>query len=91
MDSPLTRPQPAGAAAAHEPVPEDEEGGQHTYRNVKHEHDTGYVFVGHMFEVGMKPVYLREDEFYNFTISSSFTFTKVVMMLDTMFIGMMIK
>ena len=29
MDAPLTRPQPAGAAAAHQPVPEDEDGGEH--------------------------------------------------------------
>ena len=91
MDSPLARSKPAGAAAAHEPVPEDEDGGQQAYTDVQHEHDAGDVFVGDMFEVGMKPVYLREDEFYNFSISSSVTFTKVIMMLDTMFIGMMIK
>ena len=91
MDSPLARSKPAGAAAAHEPVPEDKEGGDHTYADVKHEHDAGDVFVGHMFEIWMEPVYLREDEFYNFSISSSVTFTKVVMMFDTMFIGMMIK
>ena len=91
MDSPLALPQPAGAAAAHEPVPEDEEGGDHAYSDVKHEHDAGDVFEGQMFEIWTEPLYLREDEFYNFSISSSVTLTKVVMMLDTMFIGMMIK
>ena len=86
MDAPLALPQPAGAAAAHQPVPEDEEGGEHGNSGVQDEDDADDVLVGYMLEIGMEPVYFREDEFYNFCVFLSDT-----MMQDTMMVGMMIK
>ena len=63
---PLGRPQPAGAAAAHEVVPEDEEGGQHCHAGVEHEHHAINVFEWYSFEIGFEPIYVGKDEVYGF-------------------------
>ena len=51
IHSPLPLSQPAGAAAAHDPVPEDDQGGQYGHGGVQHQHHAKHVFVGDYFEI----------------------------------------
>ena len=76
IDAPLGRPQPAAAAAAHQGVPEDEEGGQHGHGGVEHDHHAIHVFEGYSFEIGMEPFDFAKNEVYDFCMN------KISMMPD---------
>ena len=83
VDVPLGGPQPAGAAAAHEGVPEDEEGGQQGHGGVEHDHHAIHVFEGYSFEIGMEPFYFRKDEVYDFCMNKIFMMPDVFIKQQT--------